>query len=137
MLCTHKTTILCQFGLIICHSPTYSFLHQFSTIFGGNCIICVLTVSHIFTLSRKSMTYNVSSSTPSWMYRLFRVGTTMRWYYCDGIVSIHHINNVTGLATTSFTNETIHHCDRTKPNEDLSFGLKIINNNGNMSDKKH
>ena len=38
MLCTHKTTILCQFGLIICHSPTYSFLHQFSTIFGGNCI---------------------------------------------------------------------------------------------------
>ena len=35
--------ILCQFGLIICHSPTYSVLHQFSTIFGGNCIR--LTVS--------------------------------------------------------------------------------------------
>ena len=68
---------------------------------------------------------------------IFRVGTTMRWSYCDGIVSIRHINNVTGLATTSFTNETIHHCDQTKPNEDLSFGLKIINNNGNMSDKKH
>ena len=34
-----QDNILCQFGLIICHSPTYSFLHQFSTIFGGNCII--------------------------------------------------------------------------------------------------
>ena len=34
----HKTTTICQFGLIICHSPTYSFLHQFSSIFGGNCI---------------------------------------------------------------------------------------------------
>ena len=39
MLCTHKTTILCQFGLIICHQLTNSYLHQFSTIFGGNCII--------------------------------------------------------------------------------------------------
>ena len=57
------------------------------------------------------MTYNVSSSTLSWMHRLFRVGTTMRWSYCDGIVAIHHINNVTGLATTSFTNETIYRCD--------------------------
>ena len=38
MLCTHKTTILCQFGLIICHQLTNSYLHQFSTIFGGNCI---------------------------------------------------------------------------------------------------
>ena len=38
-----QDNILCQFGLIICHSPTYSFLHQFSTIFGGNCIR--LTVS--------------------------------------------------------------------------------------------
>ena len=38
MLRTHKTTILCQFGLIICHSPTYSYLNQFSSIFGGNCI---------------------------------------------------------------------------------------------------
>ena len=83
------------------------------------------------------MTYNVSSSTPSWMYRLFRLGTTMRWSYCDGIVAICHINNLTGLETTSFTNETIQHCDQTKPNEDLSFGLKIINNNGNMRDKKH
>ena len=83
------------------------------------------------------MTYNVSSSTPSQMYRLFRVGMTMRWSYCDGIVTIHCINNVTGLATTSFTNETINHCDRTKPNEDLSFGLNLINNNGNMRDKKH
>ena len=33
-----QDNILCQFGLIICHSPIYSFLHQFSTIFGGNCI---------------------------------------------------------------------------------------------------
>ena len=33
MLCTHKTTILCQFGFL---SPPY--LHQFSTISGGNCI---------------------------------------------------------------------------------------------------
>ena len=38
MLCTHKSTILCQFGLIICHQLTNSYLHQFSTIFGGNCI---------------------------------------------------------------------------------------------------
>ena len=38
MLCMHKTTILCQFGLIICHQFTNSYLHQFSTIFGGNCI---------------------------------------------------------------------------------------------------
>ena len=36
MLCTHKTTILCQFGLIICHQLTNSYLHQFSTIFSGN-----------------------------------------------------------------------------------------------------
>ena len=34
----HKTTILCQFGLIICHQLTNPYLHQFSTIFGGNCI---------------------------------------------------------------------------------------------------
>ena len=33
-----QDNILCQFGLIICHSPTYSFLNQFSSIFGGNCI---------------------------------------------------------------------------------------------------
>ena len=39
MLCTHKTTILCQFGHIICHQLTDSYLHQFSSIFGGNCII--------------------------------------------------------------------------------------------------
>ena len=38
MLCTHKTTILCQFGLIICHQFTNSYLNQFSSIFGGNCI---------------------------------------------------------------------------------------------------
>ena len=43
VLCMHKTTILCQFGLIICHQLTNSYLHQFSTIFGGNCIR--LTVS--------------------------------------------------------------------------------------------
>ena len=36
MLCTHKTTILCQFGLFFV--LTNSYLHQFSTIFGGNCI---------------------------------------------------------------------------------------------------
>ena len=34
----HKTTILCQFGLIICHQFTNPFLNQFSSIFGGNCI---------------------------------------------------------------------------------------------------
>ena len=38
MLCTHKTTILCQFGLIICHQFTNPYLNQFSSIFGGNCI---------------------------------------------------------------------------------------------------
>ena len=38
MLCTHKTTILCQFGLIICHQLTEPYLNQFSSIFGGNCI---------------------------------------------------------------------------------------------------
>ena len=38
VLCTHKTTILCQFGLIICHQFTNSYLNQFSSIFGGNCI---------------------------------------------------------------------------------------------------
>ena len=38
MLCTHKTTILCQFGLIFCHQFTNSYLNQFSSIFGGNCI---------------------------------------------------------------------------------------------------
>ena len=42
MLCTHKTTILCQFGLS-CHQLTNPYLHQFSTISGGNCIR--LTVS--------------------------------------------------------------------------------------------
>ena len=52
----------------------------------------------------------------------------MRLSYCDGIVAIHRINNATGLATNSFTNKTIHHCDQTKPNEDLSFGMKIVNN---------
>ena len=35
----HKTTILCQFGLIICHFLTNSYLNQFLSIFGGNCII--------------------------------------------------------------------------------------------------
>ena len=34
----HKTTILCQFGLIICHLLTNSYLNQFSSSFGGNCI---------------------------------------------------------------------------------------------------
>ena len=101
-----------------------------------NVHLCVDCFTH-FTLLRKSMTYNVSSSFPSQIYRLFREGMTMRWSYWDGIVAICHIDNVTGLATTSFTNEIIHHCDRTKPNEDLSFGLKIINNNGSMRDKKH
>ena len=38
VLCTHKTTICCQFGLFICHQLTNSYLQQFSTIFGGNCI---------------------------------------------------------------------------------------------------
>ena len=38
VLCTHKTTILCQFGLIICHQFTNPYLNQFSSIFGGNYI---------------------------------------------------------------------------------------------------
>ena len=41
-----QDNILCQFGTIICHSPTYSFLHQFSTIFGGNCITVKLRFLH-------------------------------------------------------------------------------------------
>ena len=43
MLCTHKTTILCQIGQIFCHQLTNPYFHQFSTISGGNCIR--LTVS--------------------------------------------------------------------------------------------
>ena len=35
MLCTHKTTILCQFGLEICHQLSNSYLHQFSYILEG------------------------------------------------------------------------------------------------------
>ena len=104
---------MCPF---ICGATTRECGHIFSIVPHAMCI-CVLIVSHIFTLSRKSVTYNVSSSTPSWMYRLFRVGMTMRWCYCDGIVAIHHINNVMGLTKTSFMNETIHHCDQTKPNQ--------------------
>ena len=34
----HKTTILCQFGFILCHLLTNSYLNQFSSIFGGNSI---------------------------------------------------------------------------------------------------
>ena len=52
MLCTHKTTILCQFGLIICHQFTNPFHHQFSTIFGGNCIR--LTVSSFDSQANQS-----------------------------------------------------------------------------------
>ena len=52
MLCTHKTTILCQFGLIICHFLTNSYLNQFSSIFGGNCIR--LTVSSFDSQANQS-----------------------------------------------------------------------------------
>ena len=39
MLCTHKTTIFCQFGnLEICPNFANPYLTQFSSIFGGNCI---------------------------------------------------------------------------------------------------
>ena len=48
----HKTTILCQFGLIIYHQLTNSYLHQFSTIFGGNCIR--LTVSSFDSQANQS-----------------------------------------------------------------------------------
>ena len=46
MLCMHKTTILCQFGLFIGHQLTNLYLHQFSIIFGGNCIKTV----HLFLI---------------------------------------------------------------------------------------
>ena len=52
VLCMHKTTILCQFGLIICHQLTNSYLHQFSTIFGGNYIR--LTVSSFDSQANQS-----------------------------------------------------------------------------------
>ena len=39
MLCTHKTTIFCQFGnLEICPNFANPYLTQFSSISGGNCI---------------------------------------------------------------------------------------------------
>ena len=38
MLCTHKTASSASLVLEICHQFTNSFLHQFSSIFGGNCI---------------------------------------------------------------------------------------------------
>ena len=40
MLCTHKTTIFCQFGnLEICPNFANPYLTQFSSISGGNCVI--------------------------------------------------------------------------------------------------
>ena len=48
----HKTTILCQFGLIICHQLINSYLNQFSTIFGGNCVR--LTVSSFDSQANQS-----------------------------------------------------------------------------------
>ena len=41
-----QDNILCQFGLIICHQFTNPFLHQFSSIFGGNCITPVCLSPH-------------------------------------------------------------------------------------------
>ena len=38
MLCTHKTASSASLVLEICHQFTNSFLHQFSSIFGRNCI---------------------------------------------------------------------------------------------------
>ena len=38
MLCTHKTASSASLVLEICHQFNNSFLHQFSSIFGGNCI---------------------------------------------------------------------------------------------------
>ena len=60
----------------------------------------------------------------------------MRLSYCDRIVAIHRINNATGLTTNSFMNKTIHHCDQAKPNEDLSFGMKIVNKHIYIMHKK-
>ena len=76
----------------------------------GTYSLCVDCFAHFHTIKE---VYDLQCKfiNPSRMYRLFRVGTTMRWSYYDGIVAIHHINNVMGLTTTSFTNETIHHCD--------------------------
>ena len=39
MLCTHKTASSASLVLEICPNFANSFLHQFSSIFGGNCII--------------------------------------------------------------------------------------------------
>ena len=39
MLCTHKTVSSASLVLEICHQFTNPFLNQFSSIFGGNCII--------------------------------------------------------------------------------------------------
>ena len=38
MLCTHKTASSASLVLEICHQFNNSFLNQFSSIFGGNCI---------------------------------------------------------------------------------------------------
>ena len=53
MLCTHKTTIFCQFGnLEICPNFANPYLTQFSSISGGNCIR--LTVSSFDSQANQS-----------------------------------------------------------------------------------
>ena len=54
VLCTHKTTILCQFGLIFCHQLTNPYLYQFSTIFGGNCIRLTSLIVRLPTQANQS-----------------------------------------------------------------------------------
>ena len=51
MLCTHKTTIFCQFGnLEICPNFANPYLTQFSSISGGNCITTKCDDPHNDTL---------------------------------------------------------------------------------------
>ena len=74
MLCTHKTTILCQFGLIICHLLTNSYLNQFSSIFGGNCIICTYLVDtrrhHVTSHNITTLLRTAAASFPHIGFRL-------------------------------------------------------------------
>ena len=52
MLCTHKTASSASLVLEICPQFNNSFLHQFSSIFGGNCIR--LTVSSLDSQANRS-----------------------------------------------------------------------------------
>ena len=72
MLCTHKTTILCQFGFFVTSLPPY--LRQFSAISGGNCITRYSMRKHFksrfpaFNIPRRSeevTTDTIFSETPA------------------------------------------------------------------------